>query len=67
MRKKKETYGAPVYSKKHNTEILKRSKSHNHSIINKHISKLDNIQNKQDKLEKQLAMIDEVTMNYYKL
>jgi hypothetical protein len=49
MRKKKETYGTPIHSKKHATQKNHKSKSQ-HSILQKHEQKLEEFQNKVDRL-----------------
>jgi hypothetical protein len=51
MRKKKDTYGTPTYSKKYATNAKGHSKSkHHQSILTKHEQKLDMFKNKRNRL-----------------
>jgi hypothetical protein len=49
MRKKKDSHGLPTYSKKYNQNAKHKSKSQ-HSIIHKHESKLNEFNNKEERL-----------------
>lgn len=51
MRKKKDTYGAPTYSKKHNQTLKNQKSKSQHSILHFHEKRLQEFKNKDNKIK----------------